>query len=139
MTENYGSLSLKNKKYYDIFAYILRYQFQSRFKSGMKNKLYDFYKATELKIVNFAHRFGSLRLRTQSLWILLFLLFVILCNLQFIAKGGDAIHKWFMVRLYLEHGTFFPIQPDHHLLRWGLMWPVIGVCKLLGASIYCYR
>ncbi len=104
----------------------------------MKNKLYDFYKATELKIVNFAHRFGSLRLRTQSLWILLFLLFVILCNLQFIAKGGDAIHKWFMVRLYLEHGTFFPIQPDHHLLRWGLMWPVIGVCKLLGASIYCY-
>lgn len=91
-----------------------------------------------LKIINFACRFGAFPVSRQCLWIFLFLLILILCNLQFIAKSGDAIHKWFMIRIYLETGTFQPIQPDHHLLRWGLIWPVVALCKIFGSSIYVY-
>lgn len=84
-----------------------------------------------------AGKFSARAVWVQYFWIALFLLLVILLNLQFIAKSGDAIHKWGMARVFVETGSFHR-APDHHLLRWGLMWPVIGLIKLLGDSVYVY-
>ena len=104
----------------------------------MMQKIVYYYEKLVMRISIAANRFGKLPAGLQCSWVLVFLLIVIVCNLQFIAKSGDAIHKWFLIRVFLENGTFLPLQPDHHLLRWGLIWPVIAFCKLLGYSIYLF-
>ncbi len=104
----------------------------------MKQKIVHCYEKLVMRVSIAADQFGKLPVGRQCLWVFLFLLFVIVCNLQFIAKSGDAIHKWFLIRVFLENGTFLPLQPDHHLLRWGLIWPAVAFCKLFGYSIYLY-
>ena len=101
-------------------------------------KIVYYYERLVMRTSIVTNRFGKLPAVLQCSWVLVFLLIVIVCNLQFIAKSGDAIHKWFLIRVFLENGTFLPLQPDHHLLRWGLIWPVIAFCKLFGYSIYMF-
>lgn len=82
-------------------------------------------------------KYSKLSTLQQYLFLTLILALIIGLNLQAVAKSGDAIHKWAMIRAYVANGEF-PLAPDHHMLRWGIMWPVIGLMKLFGDHIYLY-
>lgn len=99
-----------------------------------------FVKSTELIsgwLESAGKRYAKLSTFQQYLYLALFLLFFIGLNLQAVEQSGDAIHKWAMARIYAADGKF-PIAPDHHILRWGIMWPVIGLLKLFGDNINVY-
>lgn len=59
-------------------------------------------------------------------------------TLQTVEKGGDAIWKWQILRLWCETGTYPAFPPDHHQGRWMLMLPVRALTALFGADPWVY-
>ncbi|MFA6102232.1 MAG: glycosyltransferase family 39 protein [Victivallaceae bacterium] len=65
-------------------------------------------------------------------------LFFRLLTSQFIERSGDAIHKWGVLRCFVETGNWYPAVIDHHMLRWSINFPVLLIQKIFGTSPLVY-
>jgi hypothetical protein len=57
---------------------------------------------------------------------------------QFIERSGDAIHKWGVLRCFVETGNWYPAVIDHHMLRWSINFPTLLIQKIFGTSPLVY-
>ncbi len=69
--------------------------------------------------------------------VVLSILFRLLTS-QFIERSGDAIHKWGVLRCFVETGNWYPAVIDHHMLRWSINFPVLLIQKVFGTSPLVY-
>ena len=103
----------------------------------MKNIITLFWKNLTLNLKKYGERFAALSPLHQYAVIFLSLLVIIFFFWEFVEKSGDAIHKWRMVRALVEHGSLM-VPPDHHSLRWALLFPAVCAAKIFGTEVYVY-
>ena len=61
-----------------------------------------------------------------------------LVALRPVDKGGDAIWKWNIIRLWYETGSYPAFPPDHHQGRWMIVLPARALTALFGTDPWVY-